>query len=245
MSEKQPTYPPASTDKEESLSKEAIEKKAYTQFNLDLMEEDKNDIRVCDNLGKSPWFKSTGWPGSKMTYEDVIADRNRTDSVIEIERYPLKLVFQDPNLIALYQEKLRLGIEQMSQEQADLALAKINYEARLGESIGHLLKRKKEFERAANRSTHLGAIARLAIMRPELAQDPTFLLTCREFEKSLFLGDEVNLKQERQQVLKLIKEAGLTPEQIAFEPEAYSQFFVTQKGNKMWFSLGASNAKSK
>lgn len=214
-------------------AKEAIES---------MISEDPKDIRVCDNLGQSKIFGNQ----EKINYENIFFESDRSDSIAEAFRLPIRNIFQDENMRSLLEEIFQYENEtsQLNRQEKEGFLQKAGFYTKLAWTVGQLYKNKAQFEKMADRSGHLAVLARMAVLKPELANDAQVKDFCRQLETSIGDKQEVNLTEERREVLKMIQYAGLTPEQLKFDPNKFTEFKMKSSKDGVNFSLSDDKSRS-
>lgn len=218
----------------ESENKEAKDEKAK-QAIQEIMNEDPRDIRVCENLGQS---KSRG-DDDKAEIEKLFFENDRTDSVSESFRPPIRAIFQNEDMKSLLQEifSYEKDTSKLNEQEKEGFLRKAGFYTKLAWTVGQIYKDKSRYEKMADRSGHLMVLAKIALLKPELANDSQIKDFCHQLETSIGDGQDVDLRQERQEVLKMIKYAGLTPEQLQFDPSRYTEFKINSSNKSLNFSL--------
>jgi hypothetical protein len=229
---KEPNQAPAPEVTDQS---QQDDKKAQLMMVRLLLEEDPFDIRVCENLGHPV---SDELPG-------VFSDQLRSDGVAEAFRHPVKVMFQDEKFKSLMQDILGFEAElsDKSGEERSTFLEKVGFYGKIAMTTTHMLTRKKEFERLGDRATHLSVMAKLAALNPELASDSEFLNHCEGLQRSLIMGEKVNIKDERQKLVELIKAKGHTLEELKFDPDDYMKFGIQHTDKELKFTLSSKESE--
>jgi len=210
---------------------------------LELMNEDAADIRVCDNLGQSKLFEQSR--GKKeMSFDDMFKDKTRTDPIAESLRIPIKAVFQDEEVSGLMKEIMAIDTSKMDRAEKDSLLKKLGFYTRAASTAASLLKRKKQFESLGDRAIHLSVLARIAVLKPEALESANLKGICEDLERSIVAGEKPSIKKEREKILSLLQDVGITPAEIQFDPHMYLNFDVQMNDNNVSFSLGGKEPSS-
>lgn len=190
---------------------------------LTLMNEDPRDIRVCDHLGQSKVD-----PKKKhFEFDDILSDE-RNDSLTEAYRAPLKAIFQEPHVTELFQELFALDpeLEGKSKAEKDGIFEKIGFYSRVAK-VGLALRSQKEyFENLGDRAVHLGVLAKIALLKPEMKNSTALVDYCRVIENPENVTTRAALADERKKILDLILESGLKPADLDFDPKNWVRFSV-------------------
>lgn len=208
----------------------------------DFINEDLKDIRVCNNLGHSKILDEeelkTPEEKAKANFESWFGDDSRSDSLAETIRFPLKVILQDaavrPLLEEIFSYEKDLPQDKVEKESF---LQKVGFYGRLTTAVAGLYSKKDYFEHLSNRSIHLGVLTRIAHAKPQMRTDPRLNQLCQEMSQSLADGARVDIGREREEILTLIDEAGLTPEQVDFDPSAFVKFKIKSDHDQLQFSL--------
>lgn len=221
---------------EEAPEETEKEKKKREEAQLmALIDEPRDDIRVCENLGKAPVLGKKEL--KNLEFADLFSEKSRGDSLAEALRVPIKAVFQDTEFAGFMHDFLDVDTSGMEKAERDSFLSKLGFYTRATMLVGHLVARKHDFETLGDRAMNLHALAKLAQKKPELAQDPAVLSACEALERSLGAGEETDAKTERQQIVALIKEQGLTPKDLDFDPDSYMNFQMQKTDKGLSFGL--------
>ena len=187
------------------------------------LEEKSDDIRVCENLGSTNYFEKRKKlrPGQNFDFEDVFSDDTRRDSVSETFRYPIRAVFQSSGMSNLLKEILEHDTKSLSDEEKTSFFDKMGFYARATQVAADLYQHKEDYEMLGNRSAHLGVLAKIAALKPELANDPAFVSSCEELQNSIKNKEVIDIKKERAEIIKVIQESGLSYEDLDFHPSSF------------------------
>lgn len=189
---------------------------------FDLIKEDYKDIRICENLGRSSKVKM-----DLNIVQDALYDNHRNDPAIESFRVPLKNVFQSKPVKELFSEIERLDKNKVEGEERSSYLQKVGFYALAAKKAQEMYSMKSEYEEVSDRAYDLYVISEIAKKKPELAQDKAVLDYCNELEASIGNKAKTDLKEEKKEILKLIDYAGLTPQELNFDPEARTKFQIS------------------
>ena len=225
---------------ENSKSKQEKKEKA-NQVIKEMMVENFQDIRVCENLGQSKNFSDQ----NNIQFEKLFIENDRTDSVAEALRIPLKSIFQQDYMQSLFDEVFRYENEtsRLDKKEKESFLQKAGFYSKVAWTVGQLYKDKAQFEKLTDRSSHLMLLTRIAMLKPELANDPQIKDFCYQLQNSIAENQAVDLKEERKEILKIIDYAGVTVEQLKFDPNKFTEFKM--KSDKEGFSFSLSNQPEK
>jgi hypothetical protein len=196
--------------------------------------EDFKDIRVCQNLSKAPQKPAAD---INAAFAETITENNRENPFQESWRASLKYVFQQETVKTLFHDLDEYSNVPQS-ERASL-MEKLGFYTRAIQMVYKLYGNKSQIENFANHSYHLSLIAQLVGRKPELAQDNKVLDFCYQIQNSMAQKQSVSAEAERTQVLKLIEYAGLTPQDLSFNPDQYMSFQAAV--DKKSFSFGFVN----
>jgi len=200
-----------------------------------LMVEDPTDIRVCKNLSHTRYFENRKNQNSqKLDFVLFLQDKARVDSVAETYRWPIRALIQDKDVISLLQEILSYDTEENSRAKMEFYFKAIRAAAQFYFS-------KQVYEDIANRSQHLGVIAKMAALDPNLAKDQEFVSLCQRMENSFKIRQEVDIKEERQVIMKMINERALKPWELDFDSDHFIKLKMALTLNGLEFSLSGKN----
>ncbi len=232
----------ANTENTKSDLSQTSQQEKADQVIKEFLKEDIRDLQICRNLGSSRLLDSqrgkTAEEKQKLEFDKVFTEEAKTDSFAESLRYPLKVILQDDSLKPLFDEVF--AIEKDLPENAaekESFLKKIGFYSRVTAAMAGLYAKKENFEYIANRSHHLGVLAKLAHLKPELRSDPRVYNACDRMAQSLTQGEIVDIVEEREEILELIRDSGLTPEQLEFDPASFIQFKINSSDKGINFSL--------
>ncbi len=241
------TAPKAQDESEQLTAEEEAfmqEQKAEQMKNIERMiEEDSRDIRVCNLLGKESQLFQNDEEEEDFDFGQAFSEK-REDPEAEAFRVPIRAILQDSELSSLLKRIQQVEEQKLSKEQKDSFLDKIGFYSEVATTAAHLYQKREQFEYLGNRAVHLGLIAKVAAAKPELATDPMVKDFCYRIQNSLADNKTVDVHQERQQVLDLIRYAGLTPEDLNFDPEDYIKFSVKSSHNSFEFSLSDKDSEA-
>lgn len=208
---------------------------------LAFMDEDPADIRVCDNLTQSKIFEQSK-DKKEMSFDDLFKDTSRTDPIAEALRIPIKAIFQDESVTSLLRDVMKVDTSKMNKKEKDSLLDKLGFYTRAATTAASLLSRKKHFEALGDRAIHMSLLSRIAILKPEKLESLNLQGICEDMERSIVNGEKTSVKQERKKILALIKDAGLTPADLKFDPEQFLNFDVKMTDNNVSFTLSGKEA---
>lgn len=238
------TVPSKTNDTQLNLKTQSTESKSKTQqsglsFLDEMLSEEPNDLQVCDNLGITKYFSND----LKNNMEMVFSSESRGDSVFETIRYPIRKIIQEPQLSSLMKELRELQISDLDQQEKKGFLNKIGFYSRMVVAAAQLYQNKESYEYIANRAAHLGILAKMAALKPDMAQDANLNQFCRQLENSIKDQQKVDLAAERLEIRKLIAASGLSYKQLDFDPDHFIKFSVKSSDNRFEFSLSDSAAQ--
>lgn len=201
-----------------------------------LMSEDPRDIRVCANLGRSRI--DVRKKDASLPLDQALGPE-RDDSVTEAFRWPLRAMFQDPAVTDLFHEieSLDSSVRDQSKEERESFFQKVGFYSHVAGAAASLYSRREQFEAMGNRAQHLGVIARLALLKPELKDSARLTDFCRQVENVDAPLDHDSVVRERKAVLALLSENGVKPADIGFDPEDWIKFSVESDKAGFRFSL--------
>lgn len=206
---------------------------------VQILDEDPKDVRVCNQLGSSR-FAAREAEEKDLSFDEIFSDK-RDDSVAEAFRVPLRSILQDPQVSSLIREIHEISESQPEKAQRESLFEKMGFYSKLAATAAHLYTNKKQFENIGNRALHLSLLAKIAARKPEMAQNPILYDFCRRMENSMIEHENVNIESERQEILKMISFAGMTPEELNFNPDQYIHFNVQSSKDKFSFSFSDTN----
>lgn len=224
----------------EEAAKAEKKKKELKQI-LSLMEEDFRDIRVCDHLGTSRMDPKK----PSLEFADIFGEE-RGDSLTEAYRAPLKAIFQEPHVSALFHELQTLDpeLDGKSKTEKDGLFEKIGFYSRVAQAGLALREKKEHFENLGDRAVHLSVLAKIALLKPELKDSTALVDYCRTIENPETVTDRAALSDERKKIVDLIAQSGLKPSDLDFDPSDWVRFSVESDRNGMRVSLkGKDDAK--
>lgn len=238
------TVPSKTNDTQLNLKTQSTESKSKTQqsglsFLDEMLSEEPNDLQVCDNIGITKYFSND----LKNNMEMVFSSESRGDSVFETIRYPIRKIIQEPQLSSLMKELRELQISDLDQQEKKGFLNKIGFYSRMVVAAAQLYQNKESYEYIANRAAHLGILAKMAALKPDMAQDANLNQFCRQLENSIKDQQKVDLAAERLEIRKLIAASGLSYKQLDFDPDHFIKFSVKSSDNRFEFSLSDSAAQ--
>lgn len=217
--------------------KKAAEKKAAMETLMSLVEEDPRDIRVCDHLSDS---KVNFQDKERTNFEfDEMFGAERTDPVYEAFRIPMKALFQEPTVSALFREVegLSAETENKDQKEKESFLQKAGFYARVAKSAASLYRQKEQFESLGDRAMHLSVLAQVASTRSEFKDDARLRDFCKRIQSSDLTLDRTQMMDERKELIELLREKGLQPKDVGFDPESWIKLSVKADKNGFNFSL--------
>jgi hypothetical protein len=132
----------------------------------------------------------------------------------------------------------------MDKAEKDSFLKKLGFYTRAASTAASLLNRKKHFEGLGDRAIHMSVLARIAVLKPEVMESANIRGICEDMERSIIAGEKPSIKKEREKILALLNDVGLTPQEIQFDPNMYLNFDVQMNDNNVSFSLGGKEPSS-
>lgn len=213
-------------------------KSPETRVLIDFIDEDPKDIRVCELLGQSEVIHQKKQGGFKM---DLLW-KERTDSVIEAMRMPVRAVFQSPEISGLLREMETLEDQSKLNGEHDNEsfLDKAGFYARLAQAAGSLYLKRQQYEFLTDRATHLAVLAEITATHPELIDDARISDFCRQIESADLNLTREALTTERNQLIALMKEKNIEPKDIEFDPDSWTEMHVKSGPDGFNFSLNRS-----
>lgn len=213
---------------------EAKEQQDSKNWYESLLAEDSFDIGVCENLGNPTKFAE----GKKLkdaskieyTYED------KDDPIAMAMRLPYRAIEQDPNMLA-YGREVEKITEGLSGEARTAKLKEWGSKEKVTAAVEEMKKSSKQYESLADRAIHLAVLAKMVVLKPDLAINPELKSACEKLEHYAGSGSEFSVKKERQQILNLLKSNGLTPEDVHFYPDHYNAFNVDWQERSVHFGF--------
>ncbi len=197
-----------------------------------LMNEEYNDIRICENLGK-PSAKNI----TPNVMFDAIVSKDRTDSKLESFRVPIKHIFQSKPMKELFAEFDEVDKDNLKGEERTSYLKKIGFYATAAKKAQEIYSEKAEYEEIADRAYNLYVISQIVEKKPELALDKSILDFCNQLQTSIGQKSKSDITEERKELLKLIEYAGLTPQQLDFNPQVRTKFNIDLSKTGLSFGL--------
>ena len=132
--------PAALTNNSEKNSKDQVE-------NIrNMLNEDPRDIRVCENLGQSKTTDNKASKEESFDLSKVFSEEMRQDSVVESYRFAVRKIFQDEAISPLLNELLDLSNQQISVQETDSYLKKINFYSRAAYAAASLYAKKSTLQ---------------------------------------------------------------------------------------------------
>ena len=217
----------------EALAK-AEEKRRQARMLVMLTEEDRRDNRVCSQLGQSKLDLTK----KDLSFEEAFSE-DRTDSIKEAFRIPMREIFQEPHLTALLQEVIEIDpqFEGKSDSEREGFFEKIGFYSRVAATGAALYANRQKYEDLGDRATHLSKLAELVVRKPELKDSTAIQDYCRAIESPETVPDRAGLVAERRKLLDLIAQAGLNPADLNFDPDDWIRFKVDAGKNGLNISL--------
>lgn len=214
----------------------AARKKRERESILALLDEDPRDIRVCAQLGKSkidPRAKDL-----RIDFSEAFG-AERGDSVMEAYRVPIRAIFQEPSFAGLMREIDRYGdsIDGKPESDRESFLQKMGFYARVARTGATLLAEKGKFERLGDRANHLTVLAKMALLQPSLRDDSRLGDFCRRIQDDDPAPTAESVRAERRDLLALIADMGMKPEDLGFDPEDWTKFSVQSGRHQFSVSL--------
>lgn len=223
---------------EESIAKEneQIEK---------LLNEDSKDFNVCDKLGNPSFTDQIKGKDENLKIDDLFSEDRRSDPAIEAFRYPIRAIFQDEMVAPLLKEIIDLQKLNLSEDEKSGFLDKVGFYTRVGLASAHLYNKKEELEYLGNRVAHLVLINQIISKKPALKNDTSINEFCNSVQNSIKSDQQIDLREERNELQKLINYAGLTNKDLNFDPNEYIKFSVKSENGKVNFTLSNKNEEKK
>ena len=205
----------------------------------ELINEEYEDIRICENLGKN-----SAQEINFETLKKAIDSSDREDPVVEAVRVPLKYIFQSKPVKELFEEieAVDEGKDLNGKERTSY-LEKIGFYATAANKVREMYSQKAEYEEVGDRGYHLYVITQLVNKKPELAHDKNLMNFCNQLEGSVATKSKTDIDEERKELLKLIDYSGLQPKDLNFNPEIRTKFHVNldKKGISFGFEYPGKN----
>lgn len=235
-------------NKQESLAvTEGVQEKKKQSNNVALLKrliEEDSYLSVCENLREDSSYK-VGPEKTEIDFDSLFDETNDNDPILETFRYPLIQVFKDESLSELMQEVLKPEVVEAKESERSTMLEKMNFYAKAAATVVSLRSRKEEFEQLADRSEHLRVLAMVSQLNPDLSYDSDFLETCSSLQESIMKRDKkVDIFQEREMIVGLIKTSGLTPKDLNFNPKKFTKYEVKLSQEGLTFSLDSEGEDS-
>ena len=214
-----------------------LDSQAQDEMVFRLLDEDPQDTRICDQLGRVPMAEKDLNQGD-LPYELVLG-ANRENAVYESFRYPIRTIFQEPTVRALLVEVRDLKRKSFdSEKDKETWLERAGFYARAVVAINQLHAHTPQYEAMGNHASHLYVIAAAAARHPEIATHAGVQDLCRRFEASARQGEApTDLVAERREVLDLLHQEGIEPASIGFDPKSWIKFKTTNDHGQFSFSL--------
>ncbi len=205
-----------------------------------ILDEDPRDIRVCNQLGKSKTAEKVA--KNKAVNESITADDlfgpDRTDSLMEAYRMPMRAIFQEPVVSDLIHEVDGYGdLESKPEAERSGFLSKVGFYARVARAGVTLLANKRKYEELGDRANHLSVLAKMAIADPRLANDSRVMDFCRKIQDSDTPPTTESLHAEREELNALIASSGLKAKDLDFDPAEWTKLSLKQDHNQLTISL--------
>jgi hypothetical protein len=206
-----------------------------------IIDEDPRDIRVCNQLGISPtaakFAKDPKAAGESISVDDLFGP-DRSDSLMEAYRLPMRAIFQEPVVADLIHEVDGYGdLESKPEAERSGFLSKIGFYARVARAGVTLLANKQKYEELGDRANHLSVLAKMAMANPQLANDSRIMDFCRKIQDSDAPPTREGLRAEREELNALIQSSGMKAKDLDFDPEEWTKFALKQDGNQLTLSL--------
>lgn len=206
-----------------------------------MLDEDPKDLSVCEHLGSS---QALNEGKLNLGINDLFSEQSKKDSIVEPFRYAIKNVFQDESIAPLLREILDMSKMQLNENEKESFLTKVNFYSRAAYATANLYAKKSSFEDVSNRAQHLALVAQIAVMKPQLVNDANLYNFCKDLQTSIAEKKNVDIKEERKEILKLISYAGLTPKDLDFDPESFIKFQVKNNQKGISFSLSSKDSEA-
>jgi hypothetical protein len=230
------------TDEKPTIEKTAEQKAKDDEMLRVFLTESFDDIRICQNLGKTEYFNIKK-SGKQQDMSQLFADTERSDTFYEAFRIPIKAIFQDEQTSSLLTEILNIEEKNLEKEERHDLFEKLGFYSRVAMTAAHLVSKKSDFEYIGDRAMNLAAITKMAALKPELADDIELQNLCNEIENSVKDKKVIDIKKERQKITSLMKKFNIKNDDIDFDPESFIKFNI--KADKKGFSFSLSDKDSK
>lgn len=238
--------PPAGTDDPDALSANELEdpvvarrvreKEMLTRL-LEIADEDARDIRVCEQLGKTSLPANESGLESKVLLSSLFSEE-RTDSVSEAFRVPMRAIFSSPGTRSVLEEvrdmETAADVPKTPVEKRGF-LEKVGFYARAAKAAADLYADRDRLEALGDRAMHLYALTRLAQLKPEFGASSALVDTCRSIQNADQGLSRPELEGERAAVLEHFRKAGVDPQAIGWDPELWIRLQV--KAGQDGFSI--------
>lgn len=203
---------------------------------ITILLESKNELTVCENLQEKTIFDPKKKDGG-IDFNKLFLTEHENDPILSTIKYPLIKVFQDEKLSSLFKDIFEIKVLDAQNDKQDSFLKKMGFYTKAAIVAVHLRGRKREFEKTADRAQHLRIFSLIANLKPDLAQDSDFLNLCESIQRSIIQEDKIDIKEERKNILSLIKKSDLTPKDLDFKPESFTHFKINSSKKGLTFNL--------
>ena len=217
-------------------AKAAAERARERNMILALVAEDPRDTRVCEQLGQT---RSKPLEKNRNLTADDIFGPDRTDSLMEAYRMPLRAIFQEPVVAELIQEVDGYGeaIDEKTEAEREGFLSKVGFYARLARMTGTLIANKEKFERLGDRASNLAVLAKLALLSPALRDDSSVVDLCRRIQSAETEPTLESIRAERREISALLSAKGIKPEDVEYNPESFTKLSIKREKNNLTIGL--------
>jgi hypothetical protein len=198
-----------------------------------MLSQDISQIQVCEHLGAAAKYETKEKIDELMN--QAIDDADNENPLTTSLKIPIQIALERPTIRSLMQEAM-----EMPKGQDESVLQKMGFYKRALDAYKDLRENRQDLERLSDRAYHLYVIGRAVQKRPELANDPRTRDFCGQVQQ-LLLSQTIpqNLDEERAEVLKFLDYVKLTPQEIGFDPQAWTKLNFDLDFKKRTFQFGA------
>lgn len=226
-------------EEDEIVQPEIVKKKESTKDQVIVLKsilENENYLSVCENLREESVVDPRKEDDQYLKGNAIFDDKYENDPIIGSTRYAIKRIIRDDSIAPLLNDIVESGIAEAGEKEKSSLLDKIGFYSKAAKAAVKLRAKKKSFEKLTDRAMHLQLIASISKLKPEFAYDSELLENCDIIQKSITDEEEVDVKEERKKVLALIKKAGLSPKDLNFKPDSYTEYQVKLSKNGLYLS---------
>jgi|GEM_PF-5272782 len=220
------------------------EKRTQLKLLMLIAKENSHDVRVCENFGHTTLTPTPANGKDPSVFELFGADR--TDSVLEAYRMPLRILIQEPPVAQLLAEVGRTDSAIASDSFMDLGdlLSKAKFYAQVARTGVRLVLNRRKYELLGDRTNHLSTLAKVGLVLPKSREDARVMAFCRRIQGDPNIPTREQIRAERADLLALLKEQGITPKELDFNPEDWTKFSLKRDGGKFTLQLTSKDEAS-